>query len=233
MAKVKNKIILGDWLNIASTIPSKSIDLIVTDPPHHCGKSFDAEDLNEQEYWKKFRLWIKQIHRVLKSTGAFYLCFNHIRMWKAHPILIDFDWDLKNLIVWHQPNIARRSWSSKRWEYGYQPIFLFTKKDFSIEIKKNAKKANVAQIDVWKITACQSNYKNLDIKTVYETQKPVELFHRMIISSSNEKDLILDPFVGSGSSIVAAIRNNRDYVGIDNSKKACEITNQRIKIEKR
>lgn len=236
MNNITNTIILGDWLNVANRIPSKSIDLIVTDPPQHCGKSFPGEEVDENVYWRNFSDWFLEMHRVLKDTGALYLCFNHLRMWKAYEILSGLDkkyWHFKNLIIWHQPNIARRSWSSKRWEYSYQPVFFFAKENFDINVKEKAKDNNIEQIDVWKITACQTNYKNLDIKTVYDTQKPVELFHRMIIASSNEGDLILDPFVGSGSSIIAAIRSKRNYIGVDISEKAVEITNQRISLERK
>jgi site-specific DNA-methyltransferase (adenine-specific) len=116
--------------------------------------------------------------------------------------------NVKNIIVWDKMNIGMGHYFRRRHE-------------FIIFATKGYKKLNTRDIpDVWKIKRV--------LRGIYPTQKPVELFDYMLKGSFEEGFMVCDPFVGSGSSIISALKYKGNFIGADISNKACEIANKRV-----
>ncbi|KKM20539.1 hypothetical protein LCGC14_1644440 [marine sediment metagenome] len=265
----------GDNLKVLMDFPAESVDLIYIDPPFFTSKKYqviwgDAQEkrmfndvwkIGIQTYKSFMRRRIKQLWRVLKSTGSFYLhCDYHAN---AHlRIMCNAMFGAKNFrneIIWHYPN--RWTNVSKNFQRNYDTILFYTKtknntfntqytplKESSIKrydkTDENGRKyANLihkgtrykkyldeskgrAIGDVWKINILGSNSKE---RLGYPTQKPEALLERIILTSSNEGDIVLDMFCGTGTTLAVAKKLNRKFIGVDFSHTACTLMAERIK----
>lgn len=231
MQEFINQIVQGDCLEIMKEIPDKSIDLIFIDPPYNVGQKFANENLEHQEYINLFKKWITELYRVLKLSGAFYMTYYHKKLFEIGQILTSFDWRFGNLIIWTYGNMAGSAWDKRIWAYNYQPIFYFFKKDYKIDLQQKRFSANTLGIDVWQFTACQSNFKNPDIKRVHPSQKPVSLLRHIIHHSSNVNDIVLDCFMGSGTTAIACKQLGRKFIGIEIDPLFVELGRKRLAME--
>ena len=187
-----------------------------------------------------------ECHRVLKETGSLYL---HCDPKMSHYLKLLLDCifgekHFRNEIIWWYDTggMAKSKWSSK-----HDVIFYYSKRDYIFNVQKvmeykNKKqqekfqkygaKCNWSRVssikkyphDVWKIHAINSMAKE---RTGYPTQKPVKLLEKIIKASSNEGDVVLDPFCGCATTCVAAEKLNRKWIGIDISHKAYELIKTR------
>lgn len=244
----------GDRLDLMKTIPDKSIKLIVTSPPYNIGKEYEKRKdlnlyLNEQEET------IKEGIRILTDDGS--ICWqvgNHIGKDREvfpldaliYQIGKKLGLKLRNRIVWH---FGHGLHCAKRFSGRHETILWFTKtNDYTFNLdpvrvpqkypgkrnyKKNKKYGTLSgnplgknPSDIWDIPNVKSNHPE---KTTHPCQFPIELIERLILSMTNEKDIILDPYVGAGSALCAAIMHNRKGYGSDIIKKYLDIAEQRIK----
>lgn len=205
-----------------------------------------------EHYIEWLRERVQEMHRVLKSTGSIYLhCDHHadayIRVYILDPIF--GSGNFRNEIVWSyfsggisKQNFARKHdsifWYSKSkfWTFNIQterriseslrnePIHTDTRGDY---INFNGTKAYVdkALTDVWPINILLPMSKE---RIGYPTQKPEALLERIIKASSNEGDIVLDPFVGGGTTVAVANRLHRNWIGIDQSAQAVRVSENRI-----
>ena len=244
-------IINDDSINVMKKMETKSVDLIYLDPPFNCGV-FVKMDIKSYIEWLTPK--IKECHRVLKDTGSLYFhCDWHAN---AHiRILLDKIFGAKNFrneIVWYYYN--RWTAGKKDFQRLHDTIFRYTKSDkytFNIQyqdysksmkegfqkkgfVKRTSpkkgdyistKKEGVAMHDVWNISFIHSQAKE---RLGYPTQKPEALLERIIKASSNEGDLVLDPFCGCGTTIAVATKLNRKFVGIDINPEAIKICKRRL-----
>ena len=218
-----------DCLKSFSTFRNESVDLIFIDPPYNVGQEFANENLEHTVYIKLFTKWISELYKILKPTGAFYMTYYYKKLFEIGQILQSFDWKFGNLVIWSYGNMAGSAWDKRIWAFNYQPIFYFFKKDYKIDLQAKRYSNQVVGTDVWKFTGCQSNFKNPNIRKVHPSQKPVDLLKHIIHHSSNENDLILDCFMGSGTTLVAAKELGRKCIGIEISKEYCDIAINRLK----
>lgn len=242
----------GDALDLMSELTPSTIPLTVTSPPYNIGKEYeDVRHIDDYVSWSKN--WISKVHEITSDDGAFWLNLGYVPVdgvAKALPLpyLI---WEhvpfyLIQEIIWnYSAGVAGRLFFSPRNEK-----FLWYVKDaqnytFNLDDvrdpnvkypnqKKNGKlKCNPLgknPTDVWQIPKVTSG-KNRSSKerTAHPAQFPIELVRRVILASSNPNDLVLDPFVGSGSTLEAAIRTGRKGVGFDLESKYLDIAVKRIK----
>lgn len=222
------KIYREDAISFLKGLPSKSIDLIVTDPAYSGmnnklqlgkgrivgkysdkgqdnGKWFDEFKDSEDNY----RIFLQECKRVLrKSTGHIYIMFDSFSLLTLAPIVRNY-FDVKNLITWDKVNLGMGHYFRRRHEY-----IIFATNENNRKIK------NRSFPDVWRFKRIHNSK--------YPTQKPVEVFEAMIYASATKGFTVCDPFVGSGSSIIASIKNNCNFIGCDISEKAIEICSERI-----
>lgn len=223
---------LGDTLKIIKDIPNKSIDLIVTDPPYN---------INYCEFDKKIIEWeilSKEFKRILKDNGSIVVFQGWSNVDKTKQILSE-DFCLKDWIIYDRVKGrgGKRSLVSTRedilWFVNDKNNYTFNKIPSTIIKKtgglglKNGCKYR-ALSNVWTDISPIVPWSKERVK--HPTQKPIQLMERCIKLWSNENDVIFDPFMGSGSTGVSAVRNNRHFIGIELEENYFNIAKDRIEV---
>lgn len=217
-----------DVIEFLSGLPSESVDLIVTDPAYSgmnqhlkLGKGRIVGEYGQkgcQGKWfaefhdtpENYRLFLEQCKRVLKPDRHIFIMFDSYTMLTLGAVVREY-FNVKNVITWDKVNIGMGHYFRRQTEF-----ILFACKG-----KRPISRRDIP--DIWKI-------KRLH-RAPYPTQKPVELFEAMIASSKSKDDaefVVCDPFVGSGSAAIAALRQGVRFVGSDISLKAIELCRDRI-----
>lgn len=229
-------IILGDCLQELKNIADESVDLIVADPPYNVGKDYgNQSDKQEfEEYIKFSREWLTECHRVLKKNGTIYVFIGFRYISYLYQIL---EKDLKmvfiNWISWHYTQgIGKTKGFSPR----HDDILMFSKSSsykFNIDNIRipqkfyrsinNMRGANPG--DVWEISHIHYCQKG---RQEHPTQKPEALIERMVLASSDEGDMVVDPFSGSGTTLRVCQQLNRNCIGIELNKEYVELTKARL-----
>ncbi len=244
----------GDCLDLLATIPDNSLQLVVTSPPYNIGKEYEKR-MKLDEYLDQQAKVIQESDRCLSANGS--ICWqvgNYVDNGAIipldailYPIFSRFGLRMRNRIIWHFEHGLH---CSRRFSGRYETIIWFTKSDdyvFNLDPvrvpqkypgKKYFKgpKAGLYSSnplgknpgDLWIIPNVKSNHVE---KTEHPCQFPVELIERLVLSLTNENDWVFDPFVGVGSSIIAAIRHNRRGVGSEIVQKYLDIAADRINKE--
>jgi len=232
----KQKLILGDSLEVLPQIPSESVDLVVADPPYNLGKDYgNNHDIKGfEEYLDFSKKWLTEAHRILKPTGTIYVFMGFRFISYLYNILDrDLGMHFSNWIVWHytQGMGKTRGFSPR-----HDDILMFTKsQNFFFDLdairvpqkfyrdRNNMRGANPG--DVWQFSHvhyCNENRQN------HPTQKPEGLIERMILASCPEDGTILDPFVGSGTTLRVCQQLNRFGTGIDLNPEYIESSKERM-----
>ncbi len=243
----------GDCLDLLRQVPDKSIQLVITSPPYNIGKSYEKK-LDLQVYYEQQKEVIEQCARVLTEHGS--ICWqvgNHVDNGAIipldsllFPIFHNLGFVMRNRIIWHFEHGLH---CSRRLSGRYETVMWFTRdtKDYVFNLdpirvpqkypgKKYFKGPKAGQYscnplgknpgDVWDIPNVKSNHIE---KTEHPCQFPVELIERFVLSLSNKGDWVLDPFLGVGSSIVAAVKHHRKGMGAEIIGKYAEIARERTR----
>ena len=226
-----DKIYNMDCLEGMKQIPDNSIDLVVTDPPYNTGMqannakarlSHFFNDKFPPEIYKKLAEDVcKELFRVLKQDKGIYIYMN----WKSLSVWIEnlekAGFKVKNVIIWDK---VVHGLNYQNYAYTYEMIIFATKGTF---FPHNKKDGNKFYRDIWHIK------RNLDNESEkiehHETQKAIEVVKLPLKHASKPGDIILDPFMGSGTTAVACLMLNRHFIGFELEKKYCDIANMRIK----
>ena len=227
-------------------IPDDSIHLMITSPPYNVGKEYD-NDLTLDEYLELLTGVFREVHRKLVTGGR--ACINIANIGRKpyiplHAMVIEIMLDLGFLmrgeIIWDKSASAGGSCAWGSWMSASNPvlrdyheyILIFSKDSYS-KNKNQEKRDTISHDDfiqwtqsVWKFPAVNAK------KIGHPAPFPVELPHRLINLYSYEGDVVLDPFCGSGSTCIAAIRNNRRYIGYDIKEEYIELSKRRIDNQK-
>ncbi len=242
----------GSCIDLLRELPERSMQLIVTSPPYNIGKEYEKK-LKIESYIKQQEEVITECARVLSATGS--ICWQ-VGNYVDNGAIIPLDTILyptferlglimRNRIIWHFEHGLH---CSNRFSGRYETIVWFTRKtkDYVFNLdpvrvpqkypaKKYYKGPKAGQYscnplgknpgDVWDIPNVKSNHVE---KTDHPCQFPVELIERLVLSMTNEGDWVLDPFLGTGTSIIAAIRHNRKGVGAETEENYVKIARDRI-----
>lgn len=242
----------GDTLRLLKQIPNKEAMLIITSPPYNIGKEYEKV-ISISNYLKEQEEVIKECIRVLNDKGS--ICWQVGNLVKGevfpldillYPIFKKHGLHLRNRIIWH---FGHGLHCSNRFSGRYETILWFTKsKDYTFNLDpirvpqkypnkryfKGKKKGQLSgnplgknPSDIWDIPNVKFNHPE---KTEHPCQFPVELVERLVLSMTNEKDLVIDPFMGVGSTAIASIKNNRRCAGADTMKKYLDIAKKRLKL---
>lgn len=255
---MENIIIMGDAIEILKKIPNASVDHCITDPPYNISgydhkkeigwlksnkhwvsdKKFNKIDekwdtYSNGDYEKFTKEWLQEIFRIVKPNGNIIVFGSYHNIYKLGYILQNFDRRIINSVVWFKrnafPNITQRMlcestehiiWAvnntqkkAKNWIFNYN------------ELKKiNGGKQ---MRNMWDIPMTPVSERKLG---KHPSQKPIELIERLILASTNENDLIIDPFVGSGTLPVVAKIHGRKFIGIDNNEEYVNLSNKRLSL---
>lgn len=240
-----------DCIEAMRSIPEPLIDLTVTSPPYNIGKEYE-KSLSMEEYVKWSKTWINEVYGITKDEGAFWLNLGYVEvpsqgkaiplpylLWDASPFY------MMQEVIWHYgAGVASKKSLSPRnekflWYVKNQNSYTFNLDDIrdpNVKYpnqKKNGKlKCNPLgknPTDVWQFPKVTSGSKRSSKeRTSHPAQFPQAVIERIIKGSSNKNDLILDPFIGSGTTAVIAMENDRKVIGFELKEEYCEITANRI-----
>ena len=237
-----NKIINEDALIGLKNIPDGSIDAVITDPPygiakkdsfkdksHGAFKALDSEwDIfsSKSSYAEFTEKWIKECYRILKPTGSIAVWGSRVSIFGVQPILSRFFPKFLDMLTWIKrdspPNMTRRGMSPST---EFCLIYAKSDKGWTFnhdDIKKyNNGKQMRNYIDVQR-TMTKSE------RTGHPTQKKIETQLLLTEMLSNENEIVLDPFIGSGTTPVACIETNRNYIGFELNKEYFIIAKNRV-----
>ncbi len=238
------KLINGDSLKILKGIEPKSIDMIFADPPYFLsddgiscsgGKMVSVnkgewdKSISVEEKHKFNRKWIRLCYQVLKDNGTIWISGTMHNIYSIGMALEQEGFKIINNITWKKlnppPNISCRYFVHST------ETILWAKKDiknakhkFNYSLMRELNSGKQMQ-DVWESSLTKPSEKKCG---KHPTQKPMEILEKIILSSTDEGDLILDPFNGSGTTGIVANKLNRKYIGIDLEKKYLDITIKRL-----
>lgn len=206
----------ADCLEGMKELPDSSIDLLCTDPPYYCGATSNGIKASFGDFQMLKPFWrecFTQWQRVLKEGAHLYINTDWRTYPFLYPLLLEY-FQLKNLIVWDYEWIKAGAWYRPRHEF----IIFCTNGKSSRQVPRT-------EPDVWRLkTPCEVTPQN----RVHKSQKPVELCKRMILNSSSEGDVVLDSFCGSGSTGVACVNTNRNFIGFELDEGFYKIAEKRI-----
>lgn len=229
------KLYNGDVLDIVKQLKDKSVNLIFADPPYNLsGENFltckngkvakcDKGKWDQIEDINKFnRQWIEQCLRVLADDGTIWISGTLHNHPSVGYILKELGVWIINDIIWYKPN-ATPLIQKNRFVPSTELIWLAAKsKKYYFNYEMAKKLGNGKQMrNLWEIPAEKH-------KTIHPTEKPEKLLERIILIGSKEGDIVLDPFMGSGTTGVVAKRFNRNFIGIEIDEKYFEIAKKRI-----
>lgn len=231
----KYLLVNGDCFDVFKEIPDNSIDLILTDPPYNIAKystgnlkfdwrsdinndlaEWDLKELHPQDLLDEFK-------RILKPTGNIFIFCSYNIIGEYHKVF-DPEFDTFQFMVWHKtnpvPNFRKSSFLNSCelivgcWNKGHTWNFT-NQKEMHNFIESG-------------ICMGRERLKDADGKSLHPTQKPISVLNKIVTIASNENDIVLDCFNGVGSTGVAALKNNRRYIGIEIDKTYMDATKERL-----
>ena len=240
-----------DCLKILEEIPENTFDMIFADPPYmlsnggitckngkvvsvNKGKWDESQGFEQDfEFHKK---WLSACKRVLKKNGTLWVSGTYHSIYSCGFAMQLLGYHILNDISWFKPNASPNMCC--RYFTASHETLIWARKDkktkhtFNYELMKNGdfssdfiKKPNTQMRSVWAIGTPKKSEKTFG---KHPTQKPLDLLERIILASTNEGDLILDPFMGSATTGVAALKHNRKFVGIEKEKEFVELAEKRL-----
>lgn len=244
----------GDCMDMLRQIPDDSIQLVVTSPPYNIGKEYERR-LKLDAYLEQQAQVIRECVRILSPKGS--ICWqvgNYVENGSIipldtvlYPVFANLGLQMRNRIIWHFEHGLH---CTNRFSGRYETIIWFTKtKQYVFNLdpvrvpqkypgKKYFKGPKAGQFssnplgknpgDLWIIPNVKSNHVE---KTEHPCQFPVELIERLLLSMTNEDDWVLDPFLGTGTTIIAALRHNRRGAGAEMQPRYVELARSRIEQE--
>ena len=218
------KLYKGDCLELMRGVGTESIDLIVTDPPYKIITGGDSNGKNSirpkgilsgnrelMKFIPKFSEWLPECYRVLKNGTHAYFMVNSTNLMEMLVEVEKTGFKIHNILIWKKNNCTPSQFYMKNCEY-----IIFCRKGKAKYINNMGGSKTVHDIN------------NIKGNKVHPTEKPAELMSIYVENSSNVKDLVLDPFMGSGSTGVACVNTFRNFIGIEMDENYFEIAEKRI-----
>lgn len=244
-----NHIIQGNCVEVLRSLPDRSVHLIFADPPYNLQLQQDLMRPNQTKVdavdddWDQFdsfhvydaftENWLRECRRVLRDDGTIWVIGSYHNIFRVGTIMMNLGYWILNDVQWYKtnpmPNFrgtrfqsatetmiwAKKSESQKRYTFNYH-----TMKNLNEEKQMKS---------VWHIPLCRGAERiKIDGKKAHSTQKPEALLYRVILSSSNAGDIVLDPFFGSGTTGAVAKKLKRHFIGIERETQYIEVARQRI-----
>ncbi len=244
-----NKIHLGDCVELLKKLPDNSIDLIFADPPYNLQLNSELYRPNQTKVdavtddWDKFDTfeeydtftnnWLTECYRVLKPTGSIWVIGSYHNIFRVGKIIQDIGYWILNDIIWVKTN-PMPNFKGTRFNNAHETL-IWAAKSKSAKYTFHYHSMKVMNDDLqmrsdWLIPICQGKERiKVDGQKAHSTQKPEELLYRVLISSSNPGDIVLDPFSGSGTTAAVAKLLRRNYIGFEQEEFYIEISNDRLK----
>jgi len=252
----EGRTIQGDAVQVLSRLAPRSVDLMIADPPYNLSKSFNGSKFVERssvEYEEWLHTWIPAAATVLKPTASLYVCSE----WRSSGSVqkeIEKYFTIRNRITWER---EKGRGALYNWKNCHEDIWFCTVSDeyhFDVEAVKQRKEVIAPYRDEdgkpkdwnegtegnFRLTHPSNLWTDISVpfwsmpeNTDHPTQKPEKLIAKMILASSRPGDLVLDPFLGSGTTSVVAKKLGRRYVGIEIEDEYCLLAEKRLAMASR
>ncbi len=245
----RNEILSGNCIEVMKSLPARSIDLIFADPPYNLQLGGDlrrpdnskvngVEDdwdkfSNFAEYDKFCRAWLLEARRLLKDDGAIWVIGSYHNIFRLGTLLQDLGFWILNDVIWRKTN-PMPNFRGRRFCNAHETMIWASKsEDSKYRFNYDAMKALNEDLQMrsdWTIPLCtgQERLKKNNGEKAHPTQKPEALLHRVILSSTDVGDVVLDPFFGTGTTGAVAKKLGRDFIGIDQEKEYIAYAKERI-----
>lgn len=249
---LKDKIICADAFSALSHLPENTFDLLFADPPYNLTKDFGAEKfkrttLDEYEAWLKS--WLRMCVPLLKRNASVYICGDWRSSGAIEHVGLKY-FTLRNRITWER---EKGRGAKRNWKNASEDIWFFTVSDeftFNLDAVKVKRRVmapyteNGAPKD-WdktedgnfRVTHPSNLWTDLSVpfwsmpeNTDHPTQKPEKLLAKIILASTNEGDMVLDPFAGSGTTAVTAKKLGRHFTAIESDERYCLFAQKRLQM---
>lgn len=247
-----NKTLNGNTFDILPLLPKNFVDLLIVDPPYNLTKNYQGNKFYKKikEKYKNYtNEWIKLCLPLLKKNASIYVCSDWETSLIVGDVLSDF-FHIRNRITWQR---EKGRGAKSNWKNGMEDIWFATNSNdyvFNLDAVKIRKKV-IAPYRVdgkpkdWAETengnyrdTCPSNFWDditipfwsMPENTAHPTQKPEKLIAKIILASSNQNDIVFDPFLGSGTTSVVAKKLQRKYVGIEQNEQYCIWAEKRLEM---
>lgn len=252
---LEDKTICGDTFAVLKSLPENLADLAIVDPPYNLSKDYAGKVFKEtsnENYLEYTRQWLSLLLPKIKESGSLYICCDWKSSMLISQVLLELEAEKKlfiqNRITWQR---EKGRGAKSNWKNGMEDIwFCSISKDYIFNLDAVKMRRRViapyktdGQPKDWKESesgnfrdTCPSNFWD-DISipfwsmaenTDHPTQKPEKLIAKLILASSNKGDLVLDPFLGSGTTSVVAKKLERHFVGIEQNKEYCSLAERRL-----
>lgn len=250
---ISNKIINQDILSAVKYLPEKSVDLLFIDPPYNITKKFNRvsfREMNNDEYESWLESWLSKLIFLMKENSSIYICGD----WKSSSAIFKVGskfFQERNRITWER---EKGRGAKANWKNCSEDIWFFTNSDSYIfnvdkvklrrkvlapykDEKRNPKDWDQNSSGNFRDTFPSNIWNDISIpfwsmpeNTEHPTQKPEKLLAKLILASTNEGDLVFDPFLGSGTSAVVAKKLGRKYVGVEIDNYYCSLALKRLEL---
>jgi site-specific DNA-methyltransferase (adenine-specific) len=243
LARIVNKTICGDLFEVIDLLPPEFADLLIIDPPYNLDKNFHGlhfSKTTDEAYLEYLKSWFPKIMKTLKPDGSLYICGDWKSTFCLYQIMRDFT-IIRNRIIWQR---EKGRGAKANWKNAAEDIWFGTKGEkyyFNVDAVKQKRKTlapyreNGKPKD-WEETVdgkfrltYPSNfwddisipYWSMPENTDHPTQKPEKLIAKLLLASCPENGVVFDPFLGSGTTSVAAKKLGRRYVGVEMNEEYC------------
>ncbi|MFH1158242.1 MAG: site-specific DNA-methyltransferase [Pseudomonadota bacterium] len=245
----RNEILSGSCVEVMKKLPARSIDLIFADPPYNLQLQGDLHRPDNSKVngvddeWDKFssfseydkfsKEWLLEARRLLKDDGAIWVIGSYHNIFRIGTLLQDLGFWILNDIVWRKTN-PMPNFRGRRFTNAHETMIWASKSENSkYRFNYDAMKALNEDLQMrsdWTIPLCTGGerLKKGDGQKAHPTQKPEALLHRVILSSTEVGDVILDPFFGTGTTGAVAKKLGRDFIGIEKEREYIAFAKERI-----
>ncbi|WP_198805682.1 DNA-methyltransferase [Leptolyngbya sp. BL0902] len=252
---ILNSIIWQDVFKALDYLPEKFVDLLIIDPPYNLTKNFNGNAFHRRKnlaYTDWLEQWISQVQQLLKPTASVYICSDWLTSTLIYPVIAQY-FIIRNRITWER---EKGRGAQRNWKNNSEDIWFCTVSNnyfFDVEAVKIKRqvmapyRTQEGQPKDWQDTPNSPNKYRLthpsnlwtDItipfwsmpeNTDHPTQKPEKLIAKLILASSQPGDVVLDPFLGSGTTAVVAKKLGRQYVGIEQDLTYCCLAEKRLSL---
>lgn len=231
-----NRIIQGDCIQEMSRLPDECVDLVFADPPYNLqlGGDLSRPDNSKvagvTDAWDRFDTmdaydlftheWMAEARRILKPNGAIWVMGSYHNIFRVGGILQDQGFWIQNDIIWRKTN-PMPNFRGTRFTNAHETLIWATKDEksrgtFNYDAMKMLNEGTQMRSD-WTMPICTGHerLKGDDGRKAHPTQKPEALLHRVLLSSTNPGDIVLDPFFGTGTTGAVAKKLGRKWIGIE------------------
>ena len=246
----RNQIIQGDCVEVMDSMPAESVDLIFADPPYNLQLRNELHRPNMTKVdavtdkWDHFdsfnaydeftQSWLSACQHILKPSGSIWVIGSYHNIFRVGRIMQDLGYWILNDVLWIKTN-PMPNFRGVRFTNAHETLIWASTGEgrrytFNHQAMKGFNDDKQMRSDWWLLPLATGHerIRDKDGKKAHSTQKPESLLYRVILSSSNPGDLVLDPFMGSGTTGAVAARLQRDWIGIEQEANYIKLAQERI-----